>query len=118
MYPDKFVLTWRLCHALNVSLGILLDFTDGDGKVELTVAYSDRVVRCFRWSTVQDPDTEAISSNLIQTKKWQLAGQVIFNELSLPVKIELSENLYRLMLSVVKEKFISQALLPLFSWLI
>ncbi|XP_078332433.1 KICSTOR complex protein ITFG2-like isoform X2 [Crassostrea virginica] len=55
---------------------LLIEDVDGDGKVELTVAYSDRVVRCFRWSTVQDPDTEAISSNLIQTKKWQLAGQI------------------------------------------
>lgn len=54
----------------------VLTMTDGDGKVELTVAYSDRVVRCFRWSTVQDPDTEEITNNLIQIQKWQLAGQV------------------------------------------
>ncbi|XP_062591887.1 KICSTOR complex protein ITFG2-like [Saccostrea cucullata] len=55
---------------------LLIEDVDGDGKVELTVAYSDRVVRCFRWSTVQDPETEIISDNLIQTQKWQLAGQI------------------------------------------
>lgn len=55
---------------------VVFAVTDGDGKVELTVAYSDRVVRCFRWSTVQDPETEEVTNNLIQIQKWQLAGQV------------------------------------------
>ncbi|XP_011454196.1 KICSTOR complex protein ITFG2 [Magallana gigas] len=55
---------------------LLIEDVDGDGKVELTVAYSDRVVRCFRWSTVQDPETEEVTNNLIQIQKWQLAGQI------------------------------------------
>lgn len=71
MVLDLWLLLCGICTSFVVSA-----VTDGDGKVELTVAYSDRVVRCFRWSTVQDPETEEITNNLIQIQKWQLAGQV------------------------------------------
>ncbi|KAL3842428.1 hypothetical protein ACJMK2_020446 [Sinanodonta woodiana] len=54
-----------------------IDDVDGDGKVELVVGYSDRVVRLFRWhpsgETTLDMDPKG---TLIQEDKWQLAGQI------------------------------------------
>ena len=44
---------------------------DGDGMNELVVAYSDRVVRVYRWSSADDS-----SATLTAVDKWLLAGQV------------------------------------------
>ena len=44
---------------------------DGDGMNELVVAYSDRVVQAYRWSSADDS-----SPTLTAVDKWLLAGQV------------------------------------------
>jgi len=52
-------------------------YVDGDGQTEVIVAYADRVVRCFRWSAVLDIETtDGSPGTLMQSAKWQLAGQV------------------------------------------
>ena len=54
----------------------LIYFSDGDGKMELAIGYSDRVIRLYKWiSEGTEVDTEPKGS-LIQIDKWQLAGQV------------------------------------------
>jgi len=63
--------------------------TDGDGLNELVVAHSDRVVRAYRWtsveelqpsssvSTTQPSATKAtVSSKLVLIDKWIMSGQV------------------------------------------
>lgn len=48
---------------------------DGDGKCELVVGYTDRVVRAFRWEDSSE-NSDHVSGQLILLKKWLLEGQV------------------------------------------
>lgn len=48
---------------------------DGDGKCELVVGYTDRVVRAFRWEDLSE-NSDHVSGQLILLKKWLLEGQV------------------------------------------
>lgn len=48
---------------------------DGDGRSELVVGYTDRVVRAFRWEEPPDA-TDLTDGQLILLKKWLLEGQV------------------------------------------
>ncbi|XP_077565797.1 KICSTOR complex protein ITFG2 [Stigmatopora nigra] len=54
---------------------LLISDIDGDGRNELVVGYTDRVVRAFRWEESSD-SSEAGSSQLVLLKKWLLEGQV------------------------------------------
>jgi hypothetical protein len=57
----------------------LLFFKDGDGLIEMAVAYADRVVRTFRWQMTSDtpqPGSSPVPGRLYLVDKWQLAGQV------------------------------------------
>lgn len=48
---------------------------DGDGRCELVVGYTDRVVRAFRWEEPSD-SSDVGPGQLILLKKWLLEGQV------------------------------------------
>lgn len=48
---------------------------DGDGRCELVVGYTDRVVRAFRWEESSDV-SDLGSGQLVLLKKWLLEGQV------------------------------------------
>uniref|UniRef100_A0A8D1EUM5 Integrin alpha FG-GAP repeat containing 2 n=1 Tax=Sus scrofa TaxID=9823 RepID=A0A8D1EUM5_PIG len=48
---------------------------DGDGRCELVLGYTDRVVRAFRWEDLGD-GTEHLMGQLVSLKKWMLEGQV------------------------------------------
>uniref|UniRef100_A0A8C6FPT2 Integrin alpha FG-GAP repeat containing 2 n=1 Tax=Moschus moschiferus TaxID=68415 RepID=A0A8C6FPT2_MOSMO len=54
---------------------MLISDIDGDGRCELVVGYTDRVVRAFRWEDVGD-SAEHPSGQLVSLKKWMLEGQV------------------------------------------
>uniref|UniRef100_A0A7N8XR50 Integrin alpha FG-GAP repeat containing 2 n=1 Tax=Mastacembelus armatus TaxID=205130 RepID=A0A7N8XR50_9TELE len=54
---------------------ILISDIDGDGRCELVVGYTDRVVRAFRWEEPSD-SSDAGSGQLVLLKKWLLEGQV------------------------------------------
>ncbi|XP_061106609.1 KICSTOR complex protein ITFG2 isoform X2 [Conger conger] len=54
---------------------ILISDIDGDGRSELVVGYTDRVVRAFRWEEPPD-STDLSSGQLVLLKKWLLEGQV------------------------------------------
>ncbi|NWI12794.1 ITFG2 protein, partial [Crypturellus soui] len=54
---------------------MLISDIDGDGKCELVVGYTDRVVRAFRWEDLSD-GSDHISGQLLLLKKWLLEGQV------------------------------------------
>ncbi|XP_015282023.1 PREDICTED: integrin-alpha FG-GAP repeat-containing protein 2 [Gekko japonicus] len=54
---------------------MLISDIDGDGKNELVVGYTDRVVRAFRWEDSSE-SSENISGQLVLLKKWLLDGQV------------------------------------------
>uniref|UniRef100_A0A8C5D638 Integrin alpha FG-GAP repeat containing 2 n=1 Tax=Gouania willdenowi TaxID=441366 RepID=A0A8C5D638_GOUWI len=54
---------------------ILISDIDGDGRSELVVGYTDRVVRAFRWEEPSD-GSEVGSGQLVLLKKWLLEGQV------------------------------------------
>uniref|UniRef100_A0A8C3AEJ5 Integrin alpha FG-GAP repeat containing 2 n=1 Tax=Cyclopterus lumpus TaxID=8103 RepID=A0A8C3AEJ5_CYCLU len=54
---------------------ILISDIDGDGRSELVVGYTDRVVRAFRWEEPAD-GAEPGSGQLVLLKKWLLEGQV------------------------------------------
>uniref|UniRef100_A0AAQ4RCV3 Integrin alpha FG-GAP repeat containing 2 n=1 Tax=Gasterosteus aculeatus aculeatus TaxID=481459 RepID=A0AAQ4RCV3_GASAC len=54
---------------------ILISDIDGDGRSELVVGYTDRVVRAFRWEEPSDR-SELGSGQLVLLKKWLLEGQV------------------------------------------
>uniref|UniRef100_A0A673BDC9 Integrin alpha FG-GAP repeat containing 2 n=1 Tax=Sphaeramia orbicularis TaxID=375764 RepID=A0A673BDC9_9TELE len=54
---------------------ILISDIDGDGRCELVVGYTDRVVRAFRWEEPSD-GSDLGSGQLVQLKKWLLEGQV------------------------------------------
>ncbi|NXV72130.1 ITFG2 protein, partial [Atlantisia rogersi] len=55
---------------------MLISDIDGDGKCELVVGYTDRVVRAFRWEDLSD-SSDHISGQLILLKKWLLEGQQV-----------------------------------------
>ncbi|XP_054620395.1 KICSTOR complex protein ITFG2 isoform X2 [Dunckerocampus dactyliophorus] len=54
---------------------ILISDIDGDGRSELVVGYTDRVVRAFRWEEPSD-GSDVGSGQLVLLKKWLLEGQV------------------------------------------
>nr|XP_020443316.1 integrin-alpha FG-GAP repeat-containing protein 2 isoform X3 [Monopterus albus] len=54
---------------------ILISDIDGDGRCELVVGYTDRVVRAFRWEEPSD-SSDLGSGQLVLLKKWLLEGQV------------------------------------------
>ncbi|XP_055010110.1 KICSTOR complex protein ITFG2 isoform X3 [Boleophthalmus pectinirostris] len=54
---------------------ILISDIDGDGRCELVVGYTDRVVRAFRWEEPSDA-SDIGNGQLILLKKWLLEGQV------------------------------------------
>lgn len=54
---------------------ILISDIDGDGRCELVVGYTDRVVRAFRWEEPSE-GSDGASGQLILLKKWLLDGQV------------------------------------------
>ncbi|XP_072002104.1 KICSTOR complex protein ITFG2 [Engystomops pustulosus] len=57
----------------NTKLALISDI-DGDGRFELVLGYTDRVVRAFRWES--PPDADLTSGQLVPLKKWLLEGQV------------------------------------------
>ncbi|KAM6384878.1 KICSTOR complex protein ITFG2 isoform 4-T15 [Alca torda] len=54
---------------------MLISDIDGDGKCELVVGYTDRVVRAFRWEDLSE-NPDHVSGQLLLLKKWLLEGQV------------------------------------------
>ncbi|KAM6095702.1 KICSTOR complex protein ITFG2 isoform 2-T2 [Chlamydotis macqueenii] len=54
---------------------MLISDIDGDGKCELVVGYTDRVVRAFRWEDLLE-NSDHVSGQLLLLKKWLLEGQV------------------------------------------
>nr|XP_020502216.1 KICSTOR complex protein ITFG2 isoform X2 [Labrus bergylta] len=54
---------------------ILISDIDGDGRSELVVGYTDRVVRAFRWEEPSE-SSDLGSGQLVLLKKWLLEGQV------------------------------------------
>ncbi|XP_019371582.1 PREDICTED: integrin-alpha FG-GAP repeat-containing protein 2 isoform X1 [Gavialis gangeticus] len=54
---------------------MLINDIDGDGKCELVVGYTDRVVRAFRWEDLSE-GSDHHSGQLVLLKKWLLEGQV------------------------------------------
>ncbi|KAK2528089.1 KICSTOR complex protein ITFG2 isoform X1 [Columba livia] len=54
---------------------MLISDIDGDGKCELVVGYTDRVVRAFRWEDFLE-NSDHVSGQLVLLKKWLLEGQV------------------------------------------
>lgn len=54
---------------------ILISDIDGDGRCELVVGYTDRVVRAFRWEEPAE-SSDLPSGQLVLLKKWLLEGQV------------------------------------------
>ncbi|KAG7248335.1 hypothetical protein CRUP_003866, partial [Coryphaenoides rupestris] len=55
---------------------ILISDIDGDGRCELVVGYTDRVVRAFRWEESSAESSDPGSGQLVLLKKWLLEGQV------------------------------------------
>ncbi|XP_075458424.1 KICSTOR complex protein ITFG2 isoform X2 [Ascaphus truei] len=53
---------------------VLISDIDGDGRCELVLGYTDRVVRAFRWEC--PPDADLTCGQLVPLKKWLLEGQV------------------------------------------
>ncbi|XP_040200362.1 KICSTOR complex protein ITFG2 isoform X3 [Rana temporaria] len=53
---------------------VLISDIDGDGRYELVLGYTDRVVRAFRWEC--PPDADMSYGQLVPLKKWLLEGQV------------------------------------------
>ncbi|KAM9311644.1 KICSTOR complex protein ITFG2 [Gastrophryne carolinensis] len=53
---------------------VLISDIDGDGRCELVLGYTDRVVRAFRWECPADADLSY--GQLVPLKKWLLEGQV------------------------------------------
>ncbi|XP_073476598.1 KICSTOR complex protein ITFG2 isoform X2 [Aquarana catesbeiana] len=53
---------------------VLISDIDGDGRYELVLGYTDRVVRAFRWEC--PPDADLSYGQLVPLKKWLLEGQV------------------------------------------
>nr|XP_004610653.1 unnamed protein product [Sorex araneus] len=55
--------------------GMLIQDIDGDGRCELLLGYTDRVVRAFRWTDLGE-GTDHLAGQLVSLKKWVLEGQV------------------------------------------
>uniref|UniRef100_A0A8C6Z744 Integrin alpha FG-GAP repeat containing 2 n=1 Tax=Nothoprocta perdicaria TaxID=30464 RepID=A0A8C6Z744_NOTPE len=55
---------------------MLISDIDGDGKCELVVGYTDRVVRAFRWEDLSD-SPDHVSGQLLLLKKWLLEAGVL-----------------------------------------
>lgn len=55
--------------------GMLIQDIDGDGRCELLLGYTDRVVRAFRWTDLGE-GTDHPAGQLVSLKKWVLEGQV------------------------------------------
>lgn len=68
---QKFTYTQHL--PANTKLALISDI-DGDGRCELVLGYTDRVVRAFRWES--PPDADLACGQLVPLKKWLLEGQV------------------------------------------
>uniref|UniRef100_A0A0R3X3N9 Integrin-alpha FG-GAP repeat-containing protein 2 n=1 Tax=Hydatigena taeniaeformis TaxID=6205 RepID=A0A0R3X3N9_HYDTA len=51
---------------------------EGDGPCDMAVAYSDRIVRLFRW--VPGKASEKGSGKLLLLIKWELAGQILASQ--------------------------------------
>ncbi|XP_005000646.1 KICSTOR complex protein ITFG2 isoform X2 [Cavia porcellus] len=54
---------------------MLISDIDGDGRYELVVGHTDRVVRAFRWEELSE-GTGHLTGQLVSLKKWMLEGQV------------------------------------------
>ncbi|KAG8509089.1 KICSTOR complex protein ITFG2 [Galemys pyrenaicus] len=54
---------------------MLVSDIDGDGRCELLVGYTDRVVRAFRWEDLGETSDHP-TGQLVSLKKWMLEGQV------------------------------------------
>ena len=56
-------------------------YADGDGLNELVVAYTDRVVRAYRWWSADDSNstgkTQTTAGSLVPVDRWLLTGQVL-----------------------------------------
>lgn len=61
--------------SLRQPICLLVFVADGDGKCELVVGYTDRVVRAFRWEDFLE-NSDHVSGQLVLLKKWLLEGQV------------------------------------------
>ncbi|XP_007903298.1 KICSTOR complex protein ITFG2 isoform X3 [Callorhinchus milii] len=55
---------------------MLISDIDGDGRCEMVVGYTDRVVRAFRWEDSSTDGSDHIAGQLVFLKKWLLEGQV------------------------------------------
>ncbi|XP_055973842.1 KICSTOR complex protein ITFG2 [Sorex fumeus] len=55
--------------------GMLISDIDGDGRFELLLGYTDRVVRAFRWTDLGE-GADHTAGQLVSLKKWVLEGQV------------------------------------------
>nr|XP_032805302.1 KICSTOR complex protein ITFG2 isoform X1 [Petromyzon marinus] len=55
---------------------LLISDIDGDGRCELVVGYTDRVVRALRWEAGAGDCPENPVGHFVQLKKWLLEGQV------------------------------------------
>lgn len=65
-----------MTHVVYLQVGCVR-LIDGDGRCELVVGYTDRVVRAFRWDEPSD-SSDVGSGQLVLLKKWLLEGQVMF----------------------------------------
>lgn len=55
-------------------------FTDGDGLNEMVIGYTDRVVRCYKWTSDMSVsvvgERNSWAGKFVLTDTWILAGQV------------------------------------------
>ncbi|XP_066580740.1 KICSTOR complex protein ITFG2 [Amia ocellicauda] len=79
IYPElQFGEDQRPCFTQHIPANtkvILISDIDGDGRNELVVGYTDRVVRAFRWEDSTD-SADLLCGQLVLLKKWLLEGQV------------------------------------------
>lgn len=68
---------FRCSHCPVADVCVCVCVVDGDGRCELVVGYTDRVVRAFRWDEPSD-GSDVGSGQLVLLKKWLLEGQVKF----------------------------------------
>ena len=68
-HPTCVLILWIWPH------GVLVCSVDGDGRCELVVGYTVRVVRAFRWEEPSD-GSDVGTGQLVLLKKWLLEGQV------------------------------------------
>uniref|UniRef100_A0A0K2V703 Uncharacterized protein n=2 Tax=Lepeophtheirus salmonis TaxID=72036 RepID=A0A0K2V703_LEPSM len=55
---------------------IILDDVDGDGKIELLVVLTDRVIRTYRWEFNTKYNGYKLRGRLHSLNKWDFAGQI------------------------------------------